>query len=77
MEGNSLLESVTKWPTRTRDYFNELKLEMRRVSWPSRKQVEGTTVVVIFTVFAFAAFFAAVDALLNDSVVRMTKALSR
>jgi len=77
MEGNSIVENVTKWPARTRDYFNELKLEMRRVTWPNRKQVEGTTVVVIFTVFAFAAFFAVVDTLLNDSVVRMTKALSR
>ena len=77
MEGTSLVENVTKWPARTRDYFNELKLEMRRVSWPSRKQVEGTTLVVIFTVFAFAAFFAIVDALLNDSVTRLYKVLSR
>jgi preprotein translocase subunit SecE len=76
-ESGKFLENVTAWPTRTRDYFNELKLEMKRVTWPSRKQVEGTTVVVIFTVFAFAAFFAVVDALLNDSVTRMYKALSR
>jgi preprotein translocase subunit SecE len=76
-ESGKFLENVTAWPSRTRDYFNELKLEMKRVTWPSRKQVEGTTVVVIFTVFAFAAFFAVVDALLNDSVTRMYKALSR
>jgi preprotein translocase subunit SecE len=44
MEGSgNFLESVTSWPTRTRDYFNELKLEMKRVTWPNRKQVEGTT----------------------------------
>ena len=30
---------------------------MRRVTWPNRKQVEGTTAVVIFSVFAFAAYF--------------------
>ena len=77
MEGSSFVDNVVKWPARTRDYFNELKLEMRRVSWPNRKQVEGTTMVVIFTVFAFAAFFAVVDALLNDSIVRLYKALSR
>ena len=77
MEGNNFLESVTSWPVRTRDYFNELKLEMKRVTWPNRKQVEGTTVVVIFTVFAFAGFFAVVDKLLDDSVMRMYKALSR
>ena len=31
---------------------------MRRVTWPNRKQVEGTTAVVIVSVFAFAAYFA-------------------
>jgi preprotein translocase subunit SecE len=77
MEGNNFLESVTSWPTRTRDYVTELKLEMKRVTWPNRKQVEGTTVVVIFTVFAFAAFFAVVDAILNDSVTRVYKALAK
>ncbi len=77
MEGNSLVQSVAGWPTRTRDYFNELKLEMRRVSWPNRKQVEGTTLVVIFTVFAFAAFFALVDTILNDTVSKLYHTLSR
>ena len=77
MEGNSFVQSVISWPARTRDYFNELKLEMRRVTWPNRKQVEGTTMVVIFTVFAFAAFFAVVDAVLNDTVVRLTHTLAR
>jgi preprotein translocase subunit SecE len=76
-ESVSLLENVKGWPTRTRDYVKELQNEMRRVSWPNRKQVEGTTVVVIFTVFAFAAFFAVVDALLNDSITRMYKLLTR
>ena len=57
MEGNNFLESVKVWPTRTRDYVKELQNEMRRVTWPNRKQVEGTTVVVILTVFAFAGFF--------------------
>src|SRR6185503_12586172 len=45
---------VAKWTESTKEYFGELKLEMRRVTWPSRKQVEATTGVVIFSVFAFA-----------------------
>ena len=76
-ESVSYLENVKSWPTRTRDYINELKLEMRRVTWPNRKQVEGTTAVVILTVFAFAAYFAVVDAILNDTVVRLHRALSK
>jgi preprotein translocase subunit SecE len=56
------------WYQRTGDYINELKLEMRKVSWPNRKQVENTTGVVIFSVFAFAAYFAVVDSILSRTV---------
>jgi preprotein translocase subunit SecE len=77
MEENNFVQSITAWPTRTRDYFNELKLEMRRVSWPNRKQVEGTTAVVVLTVFAFAAFFGIVDLILNDTIVKLFHTLSR
>jgi preprotein translocase subunit SecE len=56
------------WIQRTKDYINDLKLEMRRVSWPNRKQVEGTTAVVIVSVFAFAGYFAIVDGILSRAV---------
>jgi preprotein translocase subunit SecE len=59
---------VKKWTQGTRDYVNELKLEMRRVTWPSRKQVESTTGVVIFSVFAFAAYFWVIDGILSKGV---------
>jgi len=56
---------VKAWVDGTKEYVNDLKLEMRRVTWPNRKQVEGTTAVVIVSVFAFAAYFAVVDAILK------------
>jgi preprotein translocase subunit SecE len=59
---------VKVWAQETKDYFNDLKLEMRRVTWPNRKQVEGTTAVVIISVFAFAAYFAVVDSLLVKAI---------
>ena len=49
---------------------------MRRVTWPNRKQVEGTTAVVILTVFAFAGFFAVVDTVLDRTVVRLYHSLA-
>jgi preprotein translocase subunit SecE len=76
MEDNNFLEKVKVWPTRTRDYFKELQNEMRRVTWPNRKQVEGTTAVVILTVFAFAGFFAIVDTVLDRTVVRLYHSLA-
>jgi len=59
---------VKVWAQETKDYFNDLKLEMRRVTWPNRKQVEGTTAVVIISVFAFAAYFVVVDSLLVKGI---------
>jgi preprotein translocase subunit SecE len=59
------MADVKNWFDRTKDYINELKLEMRKVSWPNRRQVEGTTAVVIFSVFAFAAYFYVVDRVMS------------
>ena len=62
------MADVKNWLDGTREYVNDLKLEMRRVTWPNRKQVESTTAVVIFSVFAFAGYFAIVDAVLARGV---------
>jgi preprotein translocase subunit SecE len=59
---------VKVWVDNSKSYVNDLKLEMRRVTWPGRKQVEATTAVVIFSVFAFAGYFAIVDNLLNKGL---------
>jgi len=55
---------ATWWP-RFQAYVEELKREMRLVTWPSQAQVRSTTVVVLVTVFAFAVFFGVVDFVLS------------
>ena len=62
------MADVKNWVQSTQEYINELKLEMRRVTWPNRKQVESTTMVVIFSVFAFAGYFWVVDGILGRGV---------
>ena len=71
------IEAVKAWPQATRDYIDELKLEMRRVTWPTRKQVESTTAVVIICVFAFAAYFKVIDKVVEVTVTRAITALSK
>jgi len=64
---------VAKKPTfveSTREYLTDIRAEMRRVTWPSRKQVESTTVVVILSVFIFAAYFKIVDKVIEETVLR-------
>jgi preprotein translocase subunit SecE len=62
------MADVKVWMNETKEYFGELRLEMRRVTWPTRKQVESTTAVVIFSVFAFAAYFEVVDTVLSRAI---------
>jgi preprotein translocase subunit SecE len=62
---------VAGWPARLKAYVGELQLEMRRVTWPSWKQVRATTGVVIACVFAFAAYFYVVDMLVGRAINRV------
>ncbi len=71
------IETARNWPQRSKEYYADLKTEMRRVTWPSRKQVESTTAVVIVTVFAFAAYFKIVDSIINLTIVRLSQGLAK
>ena len=42
--------------------------EMRKVVWPSRPEVQSTTIVVLVTVFIFAAYFWLVDNIIGRAV---------
>jgi len=46
---------------RVREFFHDGLVEFRRVSWPSRREVTGSTAVVIVMVLVLAAFLAVVD----------------
>lgn len=57
---------------RFRGYVEDVRVEMRHVSWPSWMQVRSTTFVVLFFTFAMTAFFKVIDliaALLDQLVV--------
>jgi len=69
--GKGFIENVGQWPVRVKNYVQELQNEMKRVTWPTRKQVESTTIVVIFTVFAFAAYFAVVDTIFSRTIGKL------
>jgi preprotein translocase subunit SecE len=71
------IERMKQWPQSAKDYLTELQLEMKRVTWPNKKQVQATTAVVILTVFAFAGYFAIVDEVLKRSIVRIYDVLTK
>lgn len=77
MDSKSLVGRMGEWPANTKNYIQELQAEMRRVSWPSWKQVRATTIVVIVAVFAFAAYFYVIDILVGRGVTEIFEAFAR
>jgi preprotein translocase subunit SecE len=76
VSGN-FIQRASSWPMRLKNYFEELQAEMRRVTWPSWKQVRATTTVVIIAVFAFAAYFFVVDDIVNSAIQKLFAALAK
>ena len=76
-ESGNFIQRASAWPVQVKNYFEELRLEMRRVTWPSWKQVRSTTVVVIVAVFAFAAYFALVDQVVSNAINKIFNAFTR
>ena len=63
--GGRAKESVTGWWGRTRRFLAEVRNEMGRVTWPGRKEVYATTIVVILTSILFGVYLGALDLLLD------------
>jgi preprotein translocase subunit SecE len=75
-EGN-FLQRASTWPIGVKNYFEELQTEMKRVTWPSWKQVRATTIVVIVAVFAFAAYFAVIDEIFLNLINKLFNAFTK
>jgi preprotein translocase subunit SecE len=48
-----------------RGFIDDVGKELKRTSWPSRNEVQGTTLVVIVAVLIVAAYLGAVDVVLT------------
>ncbi len=49
-------------------FLSEVKSEVKKVTWPSRKEALGGTAVVLLVVFFMALFLGLVDLLLSKIV---------
>ena len=61
-------ESVTGWWNRSRTFLTEVRNELKRVTWPSQKEVYATTIMVILTSVFFGVFLWLVDLGLASAV---------
>ncbi len=71
-------EKATERPSIGRaisDYIRDVRVEMSKVSWPSRRELRDSTLVVIVMVFVVAIFIGIVDRVLTIAFEGLIKFL--
>ena len=63
-----LANKPKEWLTTTRDYWRETNAEMKKVTWPNRNEVVGTTVVVLVATIVFAVFLWGCDVVFYKAI---------
>jgi preprotein translocase SecE subunit len=58
------------------DFLKDTRKELNNVSWPARREVTGTTLVVIVAVFFFGFFLFVVDIIVQFGMNHLFRALS-
>jgi len=63
-----LLAKPAEWWANSRAFLVEVRAEMKRVTWPSRREVYATTIVVILTSVFFGVYLYGIDLLFSNLV---------
>lgn len=58
------------------EFLQDTRKELRNVSWPSRREVTGTTLVVIAAVFFFGFFLFVVDVIVRFGMDKIFRQVS-
>jgi preprotein translocase subunit SecE len=61
------------WWTKTRTFLTEVRSELRKVTFPAREEVIGTTIVVIITSVLFAVYLWAADQVITQVYTAINK----
>ena len=77
MDENGVGGQIKSWPERTRGFYTDVRTEMKKVSTPSLKEVQATTVVVLITVAIFGLYFWLIDLGIGNLVNRVLAYFSR
>ncbi len=58
---------------KAKQFLREVKIEMKKVTWPTKKETVATTSVVLLTVFIIAFFLGLVDFILSKGIGSLIK----
>ena len=68
---NGAVEKIKGFSQSSKQFYLDVRSEMRKVSWPSRDEVMSTTLIVIGSVFFFGLYLGLVDMLLSQGFKRV------
>ena len=66
-------ETIKNWTESTKQFYTDVRSEMKKVSWPGRQEVVGTTIVVIVVSLFFGLYLGLVDYLLALGLDRVLR----
>jgi preprotein translocase subunit SecE len=73
--GENFAGRLALWPEKIKTFYNDVRMEMKKVTTPSLKEVQATTIVVIITVFIFGLYFWLVDFVIGRGIDFMFRTL--
>ena len=65
---NSIVAKPKHWVRATREFFRDVAAEMKKVTWPQRNEIVGTTVVVIAATLVFSIYLWACDVIFYRAI---------
>ena len=60
--------AVVEWWRSATEFVSDVRTELKNVSWPSKKEVQGTTAVVIAAVVIFGLYLWIVDIIVGMGI---------
>jgi preprotein translocase subunit SecE len=70
-EQNAMTTAIKSWPERVKTFYGDVRTEMKKVTAPSLKEVQATTLVVVVTVTLFAIYFWIIDNAIGSAIERL------
>ncbi len=63
------------WYKRLVNYLKDVRSELRKVTWPTKQEVYGTTIIVIIAIFFFGFYLFFVDVIFSWVIVQIKNLL--
>ena len=71
------MDGVKAQWTRLVDFLKDVRSELQKTTWPTRKEVRNTTMVVVVFVMICAAYLYVVDVILQTGMEKLFRAFGR